>query len=310
MAVYTRITDDQAASFVQAYNIGDFQRLEPIEAGVENSNYHLFTTQGRFILTLFEKRVDPADLPFFFAFTDHLATHGIRCPQAVPAHNGDIIGHLAGRPAAIISFLKGQSIEPAALTPVHCRELGIGVGQMHRAAQGFKKRRANTLGPEGWRTLAAKIPDLAPDVRGELDWLVAHWPHDLPQSVIHADIFPDNVFFEGDRLFGFIDFYFSCTDFLAYDLALTVNAWCFTPSGRIDPARYEALMAGYQSIRPLTDPEKAAFNTLCRGAAMRILLTRQYDSVFHDPESFVIPKDPQEYRNILEYHCHERLQNC
>lgn len=310
MAVYTNISDTDAARFVATYDIGDFTRLEAIQAGVENSNYHLFTSRGRFILTLFEKRVRGADLPFFFALTDHLSAHGLRCPQAVADRSGDIFRMLQDRPAVVVTYLDGACVDGAEITPEHCHALGSGLARMHIATRDFTGGRDNNMGLHRWGGLFEKIgvradeivPGLAQLIGAELSYLRTHWPHDLPSGAVHADLFPDNVFFKGDKLYGFIDFYFACTDFYAYDLAITLGAWCFDAHGVRDDARYHALLAGYSAVRPLSDAELRAFSVLCRGAAMRFLLSRLHDYIFHDVNDFVTPKDPRPYLTILRHY--------
>ena len=315
MAVYTQVSDEQARTFLAGYDLGAFQRLEGIQTGVENSNFHLFTDRGRFILTLFEKRTRAEDLPFFLDFTDHLAKKGILCPNVMPDREGHMIGVAAGRPAAIISFLEGQSVTIQQITPGHCRMLGTLVGKMHLAAADFSQTRPNALSLRGWKELAQKSEDRADEVeRGlayfvetELSFLEKNWPRDLPRSVIHADIFPDNVFFKDGALSGVIDFYFSCTDFLAYDLALVINAWCFDAAWRFDPLKFKTFMDAYNEVRPLEERERQSLSLICRGAAMRILMTRLYDWINHDPKSFVKPHDPKDYIARLRFHQNESL---
>lgn len=309
MAVYTNIATDQLIPFLAAYDVGTLERFEGIQAGVENSNFHIHTTDGRYILTLFEKRVRGGDLPYVFDFMTHLRQHGVQCPEAIPARDGHIIGTLAQRPAVLISFLSGHDIPNADVAPAHCRELGRAIAGMHRGAADFTGFRANELSLAGWNALADKCrqradavaPGLSTLIDGELDVLAREWPDELPAGAIHADIFPDNVFFEGDRLYGIIDFYFACNDFFAYDLAIAINAWCFDSAHRWDQPRFDALMDGYAQARRLSPAETSAMPVLLRGAAIRFLMTRLYDWLNHDPANFVVPKDPKDYLARLEF---------
>lgn len=315
MAVYTQIGESQLQSFLALYDLGTLKRFEGIRLGVENTNYHLYTTGGHFILTIFERRVSPADLPFFFAFTDHLAQRGILCPRALPSRDGRPVNMLAGKHAVIITFMEGTDIAPASIAPVHCAAVGVMAAQMHKAAQGFTLQRPNVLDLGGWKMLAAQtladadrvIPTLARIVADEIGYLESSWPMTLPRGVIHADLFPDNVLFDGTSIGGVIDFYFSCTDYYAYDLAIIVNAWCFDPEGNFSDERYRAMIRAYESVRPLIPMERDAFPDLLRGAALRFLLTRLYDWINRDPQADVTPKEPHEYFAKLIFHQNERI---
>lgn len=312
MAVYTHVQKSDLIEFLSHYDIGALSGFEGIAQGVENTNYILITTGGKFILTLFEKRVDPVDLPFFFAFTDHLTAHKIPCPAIVRDRDGGMMRVLSGRPAAIIKFLEGQDIESGDITPAHCGSLGDFLGKMHKASLSFDQVRENTLSLEGWRELAAATASRADSVKqglahtiaNEILFLERHWPEpdSLPRAAIHADIFPDNVFFKGTDVCGVIDFYFSCTDFLAYDLAIVINAWCFDARGHILPKRVHELMGAYSKSRKLGNAEKEALPVLCRGAALRFLLTRLNDWIYHPAGALVKPKDPLEYLHKLTFH--------
>jgi homoserine kinase type II len=315
MAVYTRISREQLSAFLAGYRCGELQSFEGIQGGVENSNYHVHTSEGHYILTIFEKRVKEHDLPFFFAFTAHIAKHGIACPEAMEDRDGNTVGRIAGKPAALITFLQGEQITAAQITDSHCRELGQAVGRLHMASHDFRGYRANALSLGGWKELAEKTKDRADEVekglaafiQKELAYLERMWPEHLPAAVIHADLFPDNVFFKDGKWSAFIDFYFSCNDFLAYDLALVINAWCFDANGKWNARKFFSLKKGYEAGRGLTDNEGHSLSVLCRGAAMRIMLTRLHDWLFHDPANFVVPKDPKEYLNKLRFHQHERI---
>ncbi|WP_440981429.1 homoserine kinase [Shinella sumterensis] len=308
MAVYTDITEDDLSSFLTAYDAGTLLSYKGIAEGVENSNFLLHTTKGPFILTLYEKRVDRDDLPFFLGLMHHLAERGLSCPLPLPRKDGALLGELSGRPAAMISFLEGMWLrKPAAR---HCREVGIALAKMHLAAEGFEIRRENALSVEGWRPLWEKSAARADEVEAglqkeigqELHYLEAHWPANLPEGVIHADLFPDNVFFIGDDLSGLIDFYFACNDYLAYDVAICLNAWCFEKDGSYNLTKGMALLTGYESVRPLSGDEAAALPLLARGSAMRFFLTRLYDWLMTPAGALVVKKDPLEYLRKLRFH--------
>jgi homoserine kinase type II len=308
MAVYTEVDDDQLAAFLADYDIGEAQSCKGIAEGVENSNYLLATTRGTYFLTLYEKRVDPRDLPFFLGLMDHLAARGIACPTPLHGRDGRALRTLAGRPAAIISFLPG--LWPRRITIEHCAPVGEAMARLHLAARDFPLRRPNALSVDGWRPLFDASKDRAhevPSVRAEelaadLDVLERDWPRDLPDGVIHADLFQDNVLFLHERLSGVIDFYFACNDLLAYDIAICLNAWCFEPDRSFNVTKARALVGAYQRVRPLSPAERAALPLLARGAAMRFLLTRLYDWLHTPPGALVKRKDPLEYLTKLRFH--------
>ncbi|MCX5579596.1 homoserine kinase [Kaistia terrae] len=308
MAVYTEIADDELASFIAGYDIGTVLSLKGIAEGVENSNYLLVTDAGPHILTLYEKRVDPDDLPFFIGLMDHLASRGIICPLPVRNREGEALGTLAGRPAAIVTFLQGMWVRRPRAD--HCFAIGGALAQLHIAGEGFELTRRNALSVDGWRPLFERaadradevMPGLAADIAGELDLLEQSWPSSLPHGVIHADLFPDNVFFLHEELSGLIDFYFACNDFLAYDVAVCLNAWCFEADGSLNVTKARALLSGYQKVRPFTPEELAALPLLARGSALRFLLTRLYDWLNVPPGALVAPKDPLEYLRKLRFH--------
>lgn len=308
MAVYTPVGAAELRRFLADYDLGEPLALVPIAEGVENSNFRLETTLGRFIVTIYEKRVDPADLPFFLGLMMHLAERGLPCPLPVRNRDGAMLGRLEGKPAAIVSFLDGKS--PRRIAPRHCGAVGAALASLHLAGRGFALHRANALGLEGWRKLVAVTrtradevaPGLGETITSELATLERTWPHDLPAGVIHADLFPDNVFFEGERVSGLIDFYFACDDLLAYDVAICLNAWCFEGDGALNVTKAQALLTGYGSRRPLAADELEALPTLARGAALRFLLTRLYDWLNRVPGALVKPKDPLEYLRKLRFH--------
>jgi len=308
MAVYTQVDDAELIAFLATYDLGALLSCKGIAEGVENSNYYLHTSAGSFILTLYEKRVAEADLPFFLGLMEHLSTKGVTCPQPVKNRAGVSLGRLAGRPAVIVTFLDGYSIHHP--EPAHCAALGDALARLHLAGEGFALTRANALSLHGWRPLfsplAARADEMAEGLRdlieSELDHLERHWPQGLPGGVIHADLFPDNVFFLGDRISGLIDFYFACTDAFAYDLAICLNAWCFDENHRYQPEKGEALAAAYRRLRPFAREEIAAFPLLARGAALRFLLTRFVDWLNVPEGALVRPKDPLEYAAKLRFH--------
>jgi homoserine kinase type II len=308
VAVYTEVSDEQLDAFLADYDIGALMSFKGIAEGVENTNYMLHTNRGYFFLTLYEKRVDPKDLPFFIGLMEHCAARGLNCPQPVKNRNGNSLGELAGRPAAIITFLEGISVRRP--NNAHCAALGGALAAFHQAGEGFSIRRSNALGPEGWRNLAAQCaaradevaPGLSALIAEEVAFLFAQWPKNLPAGVIHADLFPDNVFFLGDKLSGLIDFYFACNDLYAYDVAICLNAWCFEIDGSFNVTKGKALLSNYNAVRPLSGAEIAALPMLARGSALRFLLTRTFDWLNVPPGALVKPKDPKEYLKKLQFH--------
>ncbi|MEO8723368.1 MAG: homoserine kinase, partial [Sphingobium sp.] len=270
----------------------------------------------RFILTLYEKRVDENDLPFFMDLLDHLGARGCKVPRFIADKRGQKLQQLAGRPACLIEFLSGISVtEP---TPAQAAATGRALGDLHVAARGFAGKRRNTLDFDGWHQLAAScvehLDDITPGLRArveeELCWLDVHWPADLEHSVIHADLFPDNVLMLDDRVTGLIDFYFSCTDVRAYDLAITHSAWTFTNDGSAYHAdRGAALGAGYSETHGLSEPERAGFPALCRGAALRFLLTRAYDWINTPSGALVTRKDPLAFLRRLDFYAQATPQD-
>lgn len=308
MAVYTDVAAEDLAEFLSHYDIGELLSYKGIAEGVENSNFLLHTSTGSFILTLYEKRVARADLPFFLGLMQHLATHGINCPQPVVNKSGEALGVLAGRPAVIVNFLEG--VWPRKPNAAHCAGVGQALAKMHLAGADFTMSRANTLSVPGWRALydaaAPRVDSVQSGLRAllstELDHLEKNWPRSLPQGVIHADLFPDNVFFLGEKLSGLIDFYFACNDILAYDVAICLNAWCFESDQAFNVTKARAFLNAYEKVRKLSTAERDAFPLLARGAAMRFLLTRLVDSLNVPPGALVRPKDPLEYVRKLRFH--------
>ena len=308
MAVYTDVAADELAEFLGKYDIGELLSYKGIAEGVENSNFLLHSTAGYFILTLYEKRVAKGDLPFFLNLMTHLASHGINCPQPVKSKSGEALSTLAGRPAAIINFLEG--VWPRKPSAAHCAGVGQALAKMHLAGRDFGMTRANALSVSGWRPLfdaaASRADELQHGLRAfiaaELDHLENNvWPRNLPQGVIHADLFPDNVFFLGEQLSGIIDFTFACTDILAYDVAICLNAWCFESDYSFNVTKARAFLNAYGRERKLSDAEQDALPLLARGAALRFLLTRLVDFLNVPEGALVRPKDPLEYARKLRF---------
>jgi homoserine kinase type II len=314
MAVYTEVSDEALRAFLADYALGELLAFRGIAEGVENSNYALRTEAGDFVLTLYEKRVDPAELPYFLGLMAHLARNGIACPTPVHGRDGAALRSLCGRPAAICTFLEG--VWPRRVRPEHLAPLGDALAALHAAAEDFALVRPNALGPAGWAPLLegcrARGDEVQPGLVAELDQhlarILAAWPAAgaLPMGHIHADLFPDNVFFLPDaagapRVSGLIDFYFACTDLQAYDIAVCLNAWCFEQDGAFNVTKARALLRAYQARRPLAPAERAALPVLCRGAAIRFLLTRLYDWTHTPAGALVTRKDPLEYLRKLRF---------
>jgi homoserine kinase type II len=308
MAVYTDVSEGELEAFLKDYSVGDLLSYKGIAEGSENSNYLLHTSSGAYILTLYEKRVERADLPFFLGLMDHLAGKGIVCPLPVHRKDGTLIGELAGRAAALITFLEGMWMRRP--TAAHCREVGKALASLHIAGADFPLTRQNALQIDGWRKLWAGArdradevePGLVAEVDNDFAELERHWPESLPSGVIHADLFPDNVFFLGEKLSGLIDFYFACNDFYAYDLATCFNAWCFEKDHAYNLTKSTALLAGYQSVRPLESAEIEALPLLARGSALRFMLTRLYDWLTIPDGALVQKRDPREFIRRLRFH--------
>ncbi|HSL78177.1 MAG TPA: homoserine kinase [Pseudolabrys sp.] len=308
MAVYTDVTAEDLGRFLSSYDVGELLAYKGIAEGVENSNFLVHTATGNFILTLYEKRVAEGDLPFFLGLMEHLAGRGITCPQPVKNKQGGVLGKIAGRPAAIVTFLDGLWIRRP--HPGHCAAVGEALAHLHLAGADFKLKRANALSIESWRPLYEHAkprgdsvrPGLCAEIAKELDALEKAWPRQLPQGVIHADLFPDNVFFLGEKLSGVIDFYFACTDTLFYDVAVCLNAWCFEADHSYNVTKGRALLNAYNKVRALSAAERSALPVLARGAAMRFLLTRLVDWLAVPDGALVRPKDPLEYYRKLRFH--------
>jgi homoserine kinase type II len=310
MAVYTQLDAEDVAMLLDRYDVGELVALKGIAEGVENSNFYLETTQNRYILTLYENRVDPADLPFFYALLKHLHNAGCKVPRFITDRNGQWLQHIAGRPACLIEFLQGVSVTHP--TAKQAQATGSALGAMHAALAGFDEQRPNSLGPAAWRSLAERCtakglndiqPGLTERIFVECDYLELNWPHNLPVSAIHADLFPDNVLMLGSKVTGLIDFYFACTDVRGYDLAVTHSAWCFTPDGSdFDENVSAAMLSGYISSFPLDVPTRDSLPVLLRGACLRFLLTRCYDWINTPASALVTRKDPLAFLRRLDFY--------
>jgi homoserine kinase type II len=308
VAVYTPLSHADLDAVLAQYDVGALLSCEGIPEGVENSNFALTSARGRFVLTIFEKRAAEADLPFFMAMMAHLSERDFPAPRPMRGKDGAFITRVKGKPAAIVSFLDGAW--PREPNASHCARVGEAMAQMHVALEGFQMTRENALGPDGWERLIrprlalaeALRPGLAAAIERDLAETRAAWPTHLPRGAIHADLFPDNALFMGPRLSGVIDFYFACTDFLTYDLAVCLNAWCFENERAYDNTRGRAMISSYESVRPLSDAERAALPTLSRGAALRFFATRLADWDATPDDAIVTAKDPLEYADKLAFH--------
>lgn len=308
MAVYTDVDFDDLAALLDGYDIGEPRSFKGIAEGVENSNFVLETSRGRFILTLYEKRVRKDDLPFFLGLLEHLATRGLPCAVPVRNRSGHSWTTVNGKPAAVLTWLDGLSLRQP--DPAHCAAAGSALAALHHTGTGFPLRRANSLGMQSWGLLAKEVVSRADDIQDGLAGLIAgslahiehNWPTELPEGIIHADLFPDNVLFMDEQVSGLIDFYFACNGPYAYDLAIMLNAWCFEPDGSYNIAKGKRLIGGYRSGRELAARELSAVPVLAAGAALRFLLTRLIDWLQPDPSALVRPKDPREYARRVEFH--------
>ncbi len=307
MAVYTSLEPKDIARLESIYGLNSVV-LKPIAEGVENSNYLLQSENSKAILTLYEQRVNAEDLPFFLGLMQHLARAGVPCPLPIAGIDGALVHTIAGKNAAMVSFLNGKSV--TRISPEHCREVGLHMAKIHLASEGYTLTRPNALSLPAWPQMWQKIRDRAGEewpktialIDAQMAQLKTAWPNNLPRGIIHADLFPDNVFFEGEGLSGLIDFYFACEDMLAYDLAIALNAWCFEQNYEFNITKSRRMLEGYTSIRPLSSQEKDAFPVLCAGAAMRFLLTRMTDWLNPKEGALVTPKNPMEYFQKLTFH--------
>ncbi|PPR79257.1 MAG: Homoserine kinase [Alphaproteobacteria bacterium MarineAlpha2_Bin1] len=308
MAVYTKITHNELINFLKLYEVGELISWNGITEGIENTNYFIETKSQKFILTIYEKRVTKKDLPFFLKLMTHLNKNKFPCPKPIHNKQGNVLNSIKGKPSALFSFLSGKSVEYP--TWEHCNQAGLYLSIIHKTSSKFSMQRENKLSISGWKDLLSNFrkevnffdKDLINIISEELEFISYNWPENLPQGIIHADLFPDNVFFENDIISGVIDFYFACNDFFAYDLAIAINAWCFNEINFLDINKSSALLNGYQKYRKLSEEEKKILPVLARGASLRFLLTRVYDSIHLVEGALVQPKDPLEYLEKLKYH--------
>lgn len=313
MSVFTSVSIQELQAWLQGYSIGEVVELKGISSGITNTNYFVTTTQGRYVLTLFEHNT-MEELPYFIDLMSHLATHGVPCPEPITNDVGVSLHMLNGKPAVLISCLSGRDIKVPDVK--HCAEVGAVLAKMHIAGQSFVERNADKphRNPRDmeWRirTAAQVMPHLPAEdqqlLNNTLAFQSALDTSALPKGIVHADLFRDNVLFDGDNIGGLIDFYYACNDVLAYDLAITVNDWCVQADGALDSARVNAMLDAYQAIRPLTEDEHAAWNSMLCIAALRFWLSRLYDKIYPQDGELTHAKDPDHFKNILKLHIEHR----
>ena len=311
MAVYTKLSENNLKDFFSKYNLGKLLKFQGIQEGIENSNYFVKTDSGKFILTVYEKRVEEKDLPFFMGLMKNIFNENFPSPEPIINKNGNYITEIFGKKAAVVSFLEGTSKKN--LTPGNCHEVGIYTAKLHMITKNLNIKRTNRLSVNSWRLIYRKIqrncskiyPDLTKIIERNLEVIEDQWPKNIPRGIIHADLFPDNIFFKGSKLTGIIDFYFSCYDFYALEIAICLNALCFEGKNEnlsFNVTKAKKFIDGYSSIRKLTEEEKESLKILCHGAAMRFLLTRVFDYLNLTEDALVKIKDPVEYLKRLEFH--------
>ena len=308
MAVFTKLEKNEIEDFLKDYSIGNLISFEGIIKGTENTNYKIITSKNKYILTIFEKRVQTQDLPFFMDLQNELAAHGFDCPLPVKNNKKSIINKLKDKNALIITFLQGENLTN--VMPEHCHELGLKIAQFTNITKNLNLSRPNSVGYKTWVSIYENFKNINNEsyqeyfqiLSNELIFLKNNWPINLPKAIIHADLFIDNVLFTNNKISGVIDFYFSCNDFIAYELALTINAWCFNENGTFNYENFNSFIIGFNSVSSLNNEEKESMNILLRGAAVRILVTRLHDKIFHPNDALVELKNPKEYLNILKWH--------
>ena len=308
MAVFTKLEKNEIEDFLKDYSIGNLISFEGIVKGTENTNYKIITTKNKYILTILEKRVQPQDLPFFMDLQIKLSAHGFDCPLPVKNNKKSIINKLKNKNSVIITFLQGENLTN--VMPEHCHELGLKIEQFTNITKNLNLSRQNSVGYKTWVSIYENFKNINNEsyqeyfqiLSKELIFLKNNWPINLPTAIIHADLFIDNILFIKNKISGIIDFYFSCNDFIAYELALTINAWCFNDDLTFNYKNYNSLMMGFENISTLNIEEKGSMNVLLRGAAVRILVTRLHDKIFDPDDALVKLKDPKEYLNILKWH--------
>ena len=308
MAVFTKISKEEIENFLKNYSIGSLLSYEGIIEGIENTNYKIATSNHNYILTIFEKRVNTEELPFFMNLQKDLVAHGFDCPLPIENNNGSIINKIKNKSAVIISFLEGKKLQ--SIMPIHCKEVGSMIARFTNITKTSNLKRENSLNIHSWNSIFQKCKKTNDNLydeyfkilEKEIIFLKNNWPDKLPKAIIHADLFQDNIFFIEDKISGVIDFYFSCEDFIAYELALAINAWCFDFKEGFQPNNYLSLMEGFNQYSSINSDEIKFLNILLRGAAVRILVTRLHDMIYHPKDALVIPKEPKEYLKILEWH--------
>tara|TARA_Y100001970_G_scaffold285265_1_gene404462 strand:+ start:38 stop:988 length:951 start_codon:yes stop_codon:yes gene_type:complete len=316
MAVFTKIEEREINEFVNIYNIGTLEEYNEIVEGIENTNYLIICSGKKYILTIFEKRVKEDDLPFFIDLKLYLNKNNFKCPEPIKNKMGSIINTLKNKKAVIISFIEGKKIKVPNLN--QCKELGKMIGDLHNLTINYNQRRQNSLDIKEWKNLfnkcqnntTKKFGEILNGLKNEINFLEKSWPKNLPSGVIHADLFKDNIFFKGDKIIGVIDFYFSCYHFFIYDISILINDWCFEENGKIFKYEYfTEIIESYNSKRKLSTEEFNELNFSLRAAAVRILVTRLHDYIFHPKDALVIKKDPYQYYNILKWHQNNKLIN-
>ena len=311
MAVYTKLSEDDLKEFFSKYDLGELLDHKGIKDGIENTNYFIRTKKGKFILTVYEKRVDEKDLPFFMSLMRNLYDKNFPSPEPIINKNGSYISDIFGKKAAVVSFLEGLSKKK--LNPSDCHEVGINAAKLHSITKNLTGKRENKLSINSWRKIYSKVkkdcskihPDLVAIIEKNLHEIEKNWPKNIPSGIIHADLFPDNIFFKDKKLSGIIDYYFSCNDFYAFEIAVCLNALCFEGENEnlsFNVTKAKRFIDGYSSIRKLTEDEKKYLKILCQGAAIRFLLTRVFDYLNLIQGAIVKIKDPIEYLKRLEFH--------
>jgi len=311
MAVYTKVSKENINIFFEKYNIGKVVKFTPIKEGIENTNYLIETKKSKFILTIYEKRVNKKDLPFFIGLMTNLCNSNFKCPKPIINKNGNYISEILGKKAAVVSFLDG--VAKKKLSPENCYEIGIETAKLHKLTKNISMKRQNNLSVDSWSKIFKKVEkrcekinkNLPKIIKESLKNIKKHWPPNLPSGIIHADLFPDNIFFKNEKVEGIIDFYFSCNDYYAFEIAVCINALCFDGEKEnlsFNVTKAKKFFQGYSVVRNITEKEKKYFKVLCQGAAMRFLLTRVFDYLNLSKGALLTVKDPEEYLKRLEFH--------